>query len=398
MFRCLKKLILTTAAAAVLATPAHAGIATVGAAHDYVQKKWGVEIPRAHADSNIINMRYLMQLVDRANFMINWAQTSDFTNDEKYATGSIVGKDVAKQAIDKLIEKIKFEFFFTPETNDNEYSFSMNATGRFLIDWGDGEREFFMPTKTGRASYSHTYKDSASNYEISLGGKATGYSPHAYDATISFSDTNSHIRNMRGCLGCIFSTLESGGTRQPHFYSTFYNNKALDCEIPENLFDGIEGAPMNYMFTHMFNGCSELRGRIPENLFSGINGAPTLNMFNSTFAGCKKLTGPIPEKLFAGLDGPAAQGMFYSTFSNCTGLTGPSAKIGDKYLYEIWTDVPSQGTYSGAKQLSDYACIPVSWGGAGTKQPGECEPEPQEPEAGFTVDTDDFAAAGDGIN
>ena len=141
------------------------------------------------------------------------------------------------------------------------------------------------------------------------------------------------------------------------FATTFYNCKSLQS-VPAGLFAGIQDAPRDNTFYRTFRGCTELT-TIPDGLFAGISGAPAKSMFDGTFAGCSKLQS-IPENLFGDISGPAAQSMFTETFANCTSLTGPSARIGGKYLYEIW-ETGGGFTYQNAVGLSDYSQIPEKW-------------------------------------
>ena len=450
MFGIVKKLIQTTvvATATVLGVPAgaaHAGLASVGAVHDYVNKVWGVDIPRTHAASNLLNMKYLMQLVDAANEELNGFPTSNFANNDKYATTQIAADITATTAVDTLIKPkcqpdLTDSFCFIPASTSKTYSFQISAAGDYTIDWGDGKSDRIEKTNTSLTTYSHTYANAASRHRILLTGQATAYNTSVSVAAISFKESSAKLSSMTGCLGCIFSTIDDTtvptNQRQPTFYQSFLGNSGISGKIPENLFAGIYGEPVSSMFYHTFNGYSGLTGEIPENLFAGLQGKPVILLFESTFNGCSGLTGTIPEKLFSGIQGtPAAymfrdtfsgctaltsihenlfsglkgapiealfygtfrscrgltsipkklfanitptgnyrNYMFINTFSGCTNLTGPSAKIGDKYLYEIWPNVSGQNTYNSATKLSDYDCIPTGWGGGGTKQPGQCEP------------------------
>lgn len=444
MFANLKKLILAVGAVIVLcgAAPANAKLATVGALHDYVRARWGIDVPRHHSASSLLTMRYLMQLVDAANLVLNGVAISDYANDTKYVSSAIVADTVATQAVDELIRKIvEYKFFFTPAVTENEYLFYIAAAGTFYVDWGDGKIEIVTRTSVRNYAVGHTYDTPANNYNIKLGGKATAYGTDA-TAAISFNGNASRLSAFDGCLGCIFSTIEdetvAESARQPRFRATFANNSALTGQIPEKLFDNVHGAPVSYMFSQTFSGCAGLTGKIPSGLFGGIKGAPAVRMYSQaftrcaglsgeipdrlfgvfdgapaeymffdTFLGCSNLSGPIPENLFAGIKGEGQTGMFQSTFYGCSKLTsipqnifagidpngtykssmfmwtfrgigvtgGYSPKIGDKYLYEIWPTVVGTGAaYSGCSALYDYQCIPVAWGGAGKKNPGECEP------------------------
>ena len=195
----------------------------------------------------------------------------------------------------------------------------------------------------------------------------------------------------------LFGTF-NGAPQELMFGNTFHGCTNLTGKIPVDLFAGITGAPIQRMFEGTFSMCSGLTGQIPANLFSSMRGAPAASMFYNTFTGCSGLTGTVPAGLFATFSGAPAQRMFNKTFYNCnqltgidsgvfgelsgdaqagmfeemfnraTALRGPSAKIGSKYLYEIWPDATSAQVgkmYSGANGLSDYNCIPSAWGGGG---------------------------------
>ena len=356
--------------------PAQAKLATVGAVHDYVREKWDVEIPHNYATSNLPNMHYLMQVVDAANLALNKMPTSDYANDIKYATSALVATTAARDAVDTLIKKVEWHFFFTPAGTTNEYYFYIAAIGTFYVDWGDGTREIVQRTKATSAPVSHTFDGPAKNYEIALGGKATKYGS---SGVISFKNAASRLSAIRGCLGCVFSTSDNEKLlwteRQPSFSMAFEDNSAL-TEIPADLFQGVYGPPRVYMFDATFQNCTSLSGPIPAKLFSGLYGEPTTWSFAKTFSNCGNLSGDIPADLFKNLTAPTVYPdlAFGITFNKCSRLTGYSPKIGGRYLYEIWPEVSSHSTYTGATKLSDYTCIPTNWGGGGTKQPGECEP------------------------
>ena len=138
------------------------------------------------------------------------------------------------------------------------------------------------------------------------------------------------------------------------FSNTFSNTPITS--IPDGLFDGVVGAPAEGMFYNTFYNTQITS--IPDGLFAGISGAPAESMFNSTFSNTQITS--IPENLFGDISGAQASGMFQATFSNCTSLTGPSARIGGKYLYEIWPDYFGF-TYRNATGLSDYDQMPSGW-------------------------------------
>ena len=138
------------------------------------------------------------------------------------------------------------------------------------------------------------------------------------------------------------------------FDSTFSDTPITS--IPDGLFDGIVGAPAENMFAYTF--VNTPIASIPDGLFAGISGAPASRMFYNTFSNTPITS--IPENLFGDISGAEKYGMFEKTFSNCTSLTGPSARIGGKYLYEIWPDYIGF-TYRNATGLSDYDQMPSGW-------------------------------------
>ena len=169
-----------------------------------------------------------------------------------------------------------------------------------------------------------------------------------------------------GFTGSIPSALFAGLNGQPAelaFAGTFGANFGLTGSIPEDLFAGVKGAPAPGMFLGTFAACTKLSGEIPGGLFRNIKGAPALGMFGFTFIEDDRLSG-IGDGLFAGISGAAELGMFFGTFFSISDLTGPSAKIGDKYLYEIWPG-GDHFTYIYSNKLDDYATIPENWGGLG---------------------------------
>ena len=177
------------------------------------------------------------------------------------------------------------------------FAFNIAAKGYFIVDWGDGKVDEIVRNDTEWTDYSHTYID-AGVHTIKIGGVATAYSLDTSWASIGFWG-NKNIIGISGSLGAICPTIGDGTTidSQPSFYEAFYD-------------------------------CTELT-EISENLFSGVSGAAT--------------------------------DMFALTFYGCTGLKGNSAKIGDKYLYEIYDDSVGPGCYYGATGLSDYDNIPDKW-------------------------------------
>ncbi len=318
----------------------------------------------------------------------------------------------------------KSSFFITTTPTTSSFDIMISAAGEYTIDWGDGKTETITKTDTNMTPYSHTY-DTAGEYTIGLGGKATDYNDAEIDITqegseelmmmsaaISFAG-NTNIANISGSLGEIFSTLPDGS--QPRFAATFMMTSITS--IPENLFSGVQGAPKDFMFAMTFVGTpitsipenlfSGIQGApangmfygtfgmtpitsIPDGLFDGISGAPAEMMFAATFTGCTNLSGEIPLGLFGELSGAPAEMMFMMTFSECSGLTGPSARQPDgTYLYDYFdtaTITQVGDMYTGATGLEDYPCIPELWGGAGGVCGGSTDPiEPVE--ASFYITT-----------
>lgn len=216
------------------------------------------------------------------------------------------------------------------------FKFAMSAKGDFHVDWGDGTSEDILRSTITETTYQHTYT-TAGSYQIKFYGTATGYST-ANVAAIRFfngtrandysaptaSGTEQYITGISGSLGALFPTIGTGAAngQQPRFYQTFTGATNLTGSISANLFNGITGKPVSYMFHNTFSWCPGLTGSIPAGLFSGISGAPASGMFNATFYGASGLTGPIPETLFNGISGAPAANMFNGTFTGCSGLTG----------------------------------------------------------------------------
>ncbi len=445
--------------------------------HQYLNARWGIELPYNPELKNpkvAANMEYLLTVVDIANEYLNGEKTTSYGTGE-YATKLAADTIATNKAIDTLVRGPGFYITTTPDTT--EFHIIIGAAGDFVIDWGDREYETISDKQLGKTVYSHTYA-SPGEYLVRLSGTATDYYNNAGSsnlvADIAFYDssyrTNSqHIAKISGSLGDVFPTLPDG--TNPTFYMTFMDAKNLTeipanlfgelngdgapsmfastfshcnltrlngplfsgtlapaknmfsstffntpiTSIPENLFGELNGDGATGMFSQTFSGCRQLqtiegplfsgtitpapsmfyitfyasgltsipadlfagvRGApaartfsgtfrdtqitsIPENLFAGISGAPAESMFGGTFYN-SKLTS-IPENLFAGISGAPAVDMFGFTFKNCTSLTGPSARTNGQYLYEIWPDATSQGTYSGATGLSDYDQIPDNW-------------------------------------
>ena len=386
--------------------------------HGAIKNLWGVDIPYSpelKSDQYVVNMRYLLGMVDIANARLGAVTTSYGTGE--YATVGAVSKNTADKAIKTLIQKqIEFPFSTTVTIfSGKKYDFEISAAGTFYIDWGDGSApEKVVKTDTTKQNFSHTY-DANGTYTVKLGGRATAYSVN--DAAVSFEedydtqDSYYYSNAIAGCLGKIFPTLANGS--QPLFKNTFFYHQITSIpdglfngvhgapvadmfagtfnrclyltEIPAGLFSGISGAPAAGMFAGTFTMCRNLTGSIPSGLFGNISGAPAERMFYETFNGCSGLTGEIPAGLFGNLSGAPAYNMFTTAFKGCSGLTGASARNPDGTpLYEVFPSATSAhvgGMYTGTC-LSDNASIPTAWG-----HNASCTYTEPEPAAVFTVTT-----------
>ncbi len=386
--------------------------------HKAIESRWDITVPYNPALGNprvAANMKYLLTAVDRANEIIG-------SDAPKYGTGEFAtlaaADTVATQdAVNRLIaDAVQPKFTITTTPDTTSFNFDMSARGRFVIDWGDGNRDVIVRKDTNAATYSHTYK-TAGEYKIGLSGRGTGYNDADYHLNptpvITFR-YNENIAAIAGSLGAIFGTIGDGSSmwQQPVFRNALRECKNLNSEIPADLFKGVHGAPRDWMFAGTFQG-SGFIGSIPENLFSGISGPPVYAVFNNTFVNTK-LTGSIPEKLFAGIrgapaaymfagtfdytsgltgaipaklfagisgapaiymyhatfrdntgitgeipenlfgniSGDAADYMFAYTFVGCTGITGSSARMNGKYLYDIWPDAPEFTSFQCYHQLT----------------------------------------------
>ncbi len=251
-------------------------------------------------------------------------------------------------------EPENYPFELTTTSSTTSYSFKISAAGTFYVNWGDGSTyEKITKADTTTQTISHTYANKGA-YTVKLAGRATAYSTNTTTAAISFAEpydeTSEYYKlaSISGSLGAIFPTLSDGS--QPRFYATFMYCSNLSSTIPENLFDGVSGAPVENMFDGTFSGCSRLSGEIPEKLFAGISGAPAGGMFWGTFYGCRTLSGEIPAGLFAGISGAPASNMFASTFADCRGLTGLGGA-----LFAGIKGAPASGMYSTTFAMNSFS-------------------------------------------
>ncbi|MBR2342567.1 MAG: hypothetical protein IKA73_03855 [Alphaproteobacteria bacterium] len=302
-------------------TAAYAGpVANIEWVHGAINNIWGVEIPY-HADLKnpryVSNMEYLLTAVDRANYVINGFESTQYRKDSKYATKFAADIETADAAINNLIRE-EVLVFRTLRTTTN-FSIQIAAKGNFTIDWGDGNVQEINQTTVNQTTYSHTY-DKAGVYYIRPRGTATEYNGNGFVPSIKIG-TPTALATINGSLGSVFPTLANGS--QPSFYGTFSGCSNLRGKIPTDLFDGVRGqADKSYMFALLFDGCSKLEGPIPENLFASVTGNPVQGMFEATFRNCSSLKGSIPEKIFHSIEGDMTNYLFNMTFLNCSSLTG----------------------------------------------------------------------------
>ncbi|MCL1892186.1 MAG: PKD domain-containing protein [Alphaproteobacteria bacterium] len=306
-------------------------VANIEFIHEYIKQKHKVDVKIANPAEKhwAANVKYMLCAVDVANRILNGFSTTNYCN-HTLATPEAINKVGVIQAVDGLIKKLCDDGFcviFDLSTDwpvQKTFSFQISAQGSFTIDWGDGTVETKNRTGTTLDAYSHSYS-AAGTYIVKLTGLATGYNSNNSTAAISFANTLNKTKMTRivGSLGRIFPILDNpvaGTFHTPRFVSTF--SGSWISNIPADLFDGINGPPVDSMFSGTFYNCQFLIGPIPENLFAGIRGAPKNSLFATTFYYCRRLTGPIPENLFAGIYGAPAGNMFVATFGGCLRLTG----------------------------------------------------------------------------
>ncbi len=302
--------------------------------HQYLNTRWGIDLPYSPELTNprvAANMKYLLTVVDIANEFLNDEQTTDYGNGE-YATLAAADTIATNTAIDTLVKAPTFTITTTPDTSS--FSMIIGAAGNFIIDWGDGKRDVIADKPVGATTYSHKYTASG-EYEINLTGRATDYSDAVIDPDtgaglvpafaltdmISGSFMATNVAKISGGLGRVFPTMDDGSN--PNFYGAFA--LAPITEIPADLFDGIHGAPAEYMFIGTF--MSTQITEVPAYLFGNLTGDGAMGMFSSTFSDCANLTtieGPLFSgtlTLFGTLNGDGAPSMFERTFYNCKNLT-----------------------------------------------------------------------------
>ena len=350
--------------------------------HQYLNARWGIDLPYNPELKNpkvAANMEYLLTVVDIANEYLNGEKTTSYGTGE-YATKLAADTIATNTAIDTLVRG-PFTMTTTPDTTS--YSMTIGAAGTFVIDWGDGEIETIRNKPLGNTVYSHTY-DAPGEYDITLGGRATDYAIIDPDAsgipTLTFvwmdpmgGEMPTNLAKISGRLGRVFPTLGNG--KNPNFNGAFIS--APITEIPAELFDGIHGAPVVGMYAGTFSGTQITS--VPANLFGELNGDGAPNMFASTFDGCEQLQtveGPlfsgtitpaegmfsntfyesgltsIPANLFAGVQGVPALGMFASTFSRTQITSIP------ENLFAGISGAPALGMFASTFQNTPITSIP----------------------------------------
>lgn len=207
-------------------------------------------------------------------------------------------------------------FSVTTTSGTSEFEFTMSASGRFVVHWGDGEFDEIVRDNTTAEKYSHKYS-SPGQYTVGFAGVATGYNTSNTVSAISFAN-NANVAGISGRLGGVFPYA---GGRNPLFYGVFEN-------------------------------CTNLGGEIPAELFVGIKWITPTNQgaFEKMFSGCAKLTGPSARTP----DGTP----FYKYSTDGTDWA-------TLYIEAEFPWVPSfspfQGMYTGCVGLSDYDAIPDMW-------------------------------------
>lgn len=328
--------------------------------HNRIRQKWQITVPKNPTLINsqvIANMKYLLTAIDVANQILNGEKTSNYGEGE-FATMAAADTIATDQAINTLIKKIE-----KPETEysltlthwyqkygygaaggykrPKDYLLMISAAGTYYIDWGDGQTETIKKTTTNEEFISHAYASNGT-YTIRIGGRATKYNNSTTSTVYLSGDSGCmedgimyddycllNLKQVEGCLGCIFPTLDDGS--QPHFGYTFEN---ADIET------------------------------VPSDLFNNVYGIAGPQMFKGTFYYSKIQT--IPDNLFSGLDtdAPLAEKTFFNTFAGCSNLTGSSARLYGRHLYEIWPNATKDqvdNMYYRATGLSDYTNIPTVW-------------------------------------
>lgn len=224
----------------------------------------------------------------------------------------------------------KFSALVDVTSVDGTIEFSLGAIGTYTVNCGDGgtlsgtgvSGNTITRTSTTTSKYTCTYSRTGGKI-IGFDGTSTGYGTFSYENgtgnTFDFV-TRSAITQISGSLGAIFPTLTSvgnGTSLQPTFCAAFKGSNI--ASIPENLFSGISGTTVNWMFRDMFQNAM-ITTSLPDGLFSGITGNNGNKAFWGTFADVSYLTGYIPPSMFSGLVANGSPGSMYVPFRNSSSL------------------------------------------------------------------------------
>ncbi len=218
-----------------------------------------------------------------------------------------------------------------------------------------------------------------------------------------FKETFAGCSNLRTVANNIFSNM-SGALGTGTFDGTFMEDQCdgngencqNSCGLRMNMSDlgsnffgmgnggHVSGTPKPYMFRNTFKGCEGLTGEIPDYLFFGISGNPidTYNsgqytadclswedyvnnvsnyalcfnesMFEGTFQRTG-ITGTVKALNFYNLYGTPTKSMFKNTFKDCTGLTYVSNSLFNSFnLVQDWSSGSAfEGTFDGCSNLSN---------------------------------------------
>ncbi len=206
----------------------------------------------------------------------------------------------------------------------------IKAKGSFFVDWGDGGTDSCHNSIVKSCCKTHTYSDNSISHTVEISGQPTEYADYTnatFDAqpTIAFCNWGNPylfhcaapwVAGISGSIGEIFPTLGNGNNpgQQPSFSHTFGSMPNLTGTIPANLFNGVHGTPVRWMFSNLFFADTGLTGSIPSNLFSGITGT-AVGAFAHAFGRTTHLNCHVPAGLFHNIVGNVPQSMFYETFA-----------------------------------------------------------------------------------
>lgn len=258
----------------------------------------------------------------------------------------------------------KFSALVDVTSVNGTIEFNLGAIGTYTVNCGDGgtlsgtgvSGNTITRTSTTTSKYTCTYSRTGGKI-IGFDGTSTGYGTFSYENgtgnTFDFV-TRSAITQISGSLGAIFPTLTSvgnGTSLQPTFCAAFKGSNI--ASIPENLFSGISGTTVDWMFRDMFQHAM-ITTSLPDGLFSGITGNNGNRAFWGTFADVTYLTGYIPPSMFSGLVANGSPGSMYVPFRNNYSLAQSCPTGMTQYFtgYESYWD----GYVSCASNKVTYSC------------------------------------------